>query len=168
VNLSLLFLKKTHSPISYHPIPFGYFLVSVDKKRMVFYYMSNWSYNKIGGCMSIQNDLCDCRVIHQERVIKASETALDADIIETLSQTFKVLGDGTRLRILWALEQEEMCVCDLAALLKISESAVSHQLRLLRNLRLVTSRREGPVQYYSLVDEHVSHLVRVALEHVNE
>ena len=122
----------------------------------------------MGGCMAVQNDLCDCRVIHQERVAKAFEAALEMDTIEDLSQIFKVLGDGTRLRIVWALEQEEMCVCDLAALLQISESAVSHQLRLLRTLRLVISRRDGPVLYYSLADDHVSDLVRVGLEHVNE
>ena len=81
---------------------------------------------------------------------------------------FKALGDVSRLKILWALEQQEMCVCDLAALLGITESAVSHQLRLLRTLRLVKNRRKGTILYYRLADDHVSELVRIALEHIRE
>jgi DNA-binding transcriptional ArsR family regulator len=69
---------------------------------------------------------------------------------------------------MWALAKQEMCVCDLAAMLDVSESAVSHQLRLLRTLRLVTNRRQGTILYYSLADDHVSQLIQVALEHVNE
>ncbi len=87
---------------------------------------------------------------------------------DNLCQTFKALGDPSRLKILWAVEYEEMCVCDLAALLRISESAVSHQLRLLRTLRLVKNRREGTILYYRLADEHVSQLVRIAMEHISE
>jgi DNA-binding transcriptional ArsR family regulator len=81
---------------------------------------------------------------------------------------FKAMGDSTRLRIMRALEEGEMCVCDLAAYLGVTESAVSHQLRLLRQLRLVANRREGPVLYYRLDDQHVGQLVRLALEHVRE
>jgi DNA-binding transcriptional ArsR family regulator len=83
-----------------------------------------------------------------------------------MAQVFKSLADETRLRILWALEHQEMCVCDLAALLGLTESAVSHQLRLLRNLQLVANRREGVVLYYRLTDTHVSQLMEVTLEHL--
>ena len=115
-----------------------------------------------------KNDVCAGRVIHQEKVGSAREAALSPELIEEVTQTFKALGDSSRLRILWALAREEMCVCDLAALLGITESAVSHQLRLLRTLRLVKNRREGVVLYYRLVDDHVSQLVEIALEHVRE
>ena len=85
-----------------------------------------------------------------------------------MTRTFKAMGDPTRLKILWALELGEMCVCDLAALLEITESAISHQLRILRHLDLVTNRREGTILYYRLNDHHVSQLINLALEHVRE
>jgi DNA-binding transcriptional ArsR family regulator len=118
--------------------------------------------------LSNLKDLCDCRVIHLDKVNRAREESLSAETTENLCQTFKALGDNTRLKIMWALAKQEMCVCDLAAMLDVSESAVSHQLRLLRTLRLVTNRRQGTILYYSLADEHVSQLIQVALEHVNE
>lgn len=113
-------------------------------------------------------DTCDCRIIHDEKVEEARQGSLDAGVTDELCQTFKALGDASRLKILWALEHQEMCVCDLAALLGISESAVSHQLRLLRTLRLVKNRRAGTILYYRLTDNHVSELVKIALEHVQE
>jgi DNA-binding transcriptional ArsR family regulator len=116
----------------------------------------------------IKKDKCDCRIIHEEKVKEARQRALDVLVTENLCQTFKALGDISRLKILWALEHQEMCVCDLAALLTITESAVSHQLRLLRTLRLVKNRREGTILYYRLADDHVSQLVRIALEHIQE
>jgi len=85
-----------------------------------------------------------------------------------LGQTFKALADETRLKILWALEKREMCVCDLAAMLSLTESAVSHQLRLLRNLQLVANRRNGVVLYYRLTDNHVSQLINITLEHLRD
>jgi DNA-binding transcriptional ArsR family regulator len=113
-------------------------------------------------------DTCDCRIIHAEKVKRARLRALGDLITEDLCQTFKALGDVSRLKILWALEHQEMCVCDLAALLGITESAVSHQLRLLRTLRLVKNRRAGTILYYCLADDHVSQLVSIALEHIQE
>jgi len=115
-----------------------------------------------------EKDKCDCRIIHDDKVNEARQRALDNSATEDLCQTFKVLGDPSRLKILWALEYQEMCVCDLAVLLGITESAVSHQLRLLRTLRLVKNRRDGTILYYRLADEHVSQLVRIALEHIQE
>jgi DNA-binding transcriptional ArsR family regulator len=122
---------------------------------------------KIGGAKDLK-DRCDCRIIHRNKVQEARRMALGSLAAEDLCQTFKALGDPSRLKILWALEHQEMCVCDLAALLGITESAVSHQLRLLRTLRLVKNRRDGTILYYRLTDDHVSQLVRIALEHVQE
>ena len=113
-------------------------------------------------------DRCQCRIVHEQQVEKARENALPPTEIDKLAQFFKACADPTRLRILLALHQEEMCVCDLAAFLGVSESAVSHQLRLLRQMDLVANRREGPVLYYRLTDTHVSQVVLVALDHIRE
>ena len=118
--------------------------------------------------MNRAKDKCECRIIHDDKVEEARQKALDDSLIEDLCQIFKALGDPSRLKILWALAHQEMCVCDMAVLLGITESAVSHQLRLLRTLRLVRNRREGTILYYRLADEHVSQLVRIALEHIQE
>lgn len=118
--------------------------------------------------MSVQEDKCSCRLIHRERVDAARKTALSDYENVKLAQLYKALGDQTRMKIVLALEKGEMCVCDLAAFLGISESAVSHQLRMLRQLHLVTNRRSGSVLYYRLDDEHVSQLVQVAIEHIRE
>ncbi len=113
-------------------------------------------------------DRCDCRIIHGERIAQAQRNGLAADEIDHLAELFKAFADRGRLRILWALRDGEMCVCDLAALLKVSESAISHQLRLLRTLHLVSNRREGAVLYYRLNDEHIEQLLQVALTHQRE
>jgi len=115
-----------------------------------------------------RTDICDCRLIHPQVVEEAIATALDPHETKILAHIFKALADETRLKILWALGEREMCVCDLAAMLGLSESAVSHQLRLLRNLHLVTNRRDGVILYYSLADNHVSELIRITLEHVRD
>lgn len=115
-----------------------------------------------------QSEQCECRCIHQERVRTAKEHALPPRENEQLAALFKAMGDPNRLRILWALDREEMCVCDLALFVGVSESAVSHQLRQLRQLQLVSNRREGPVLYYRLNDSHVSSLIHLALEHLRE
>ncbi len=118
--------------------------------------------------LPLSSEQCDCRCIHQERVEAAQEHALPRRENEQLAALFKAMGDPNRLKILWALDIEEMCVCDLALLVGVSESAVSHQLRQLRQLQLVTNRREGPVLYYRLSDSHVSALIHLALEHLRE
>ncbi|CAG34862.1 ArsR/SmtB family transcription factor [Desulfotalea psychrophila] len=113
-------------------------------------------------------DKCDTRIIHAERVAKAHKTAIQGEEAETLSQFFKVFSDPGRLRILSALRHQEMCVCDLAAFLQGSESAVSHQLRLLRTMNLVKNRREGTVLYYRLTDKHVDEIIVTGLTHIKE
>ena len=114
------------------------------------------------------NDLCDCRLVHRQTVEEARASALSQGETESLAQIFKALADQTRLKILWALAKREMCVCDMAAMLGLTESAVSHQLRLLRNLKLVANRRDGVVLYYRLTDTHVSQLIKVTLEHLRD
>lgn len=118
--------------------------------------------------IDIPDDQCECRCIHQDRVDRAWEHAIPSKDNERLAVLFKAMGDSNRLRILWALDREEMCVCDLAQFIGVSESAVSHQLRLLRQLQLVTNRRQGPVLYYRLDDDHASTVIRLALQHLQE
>ena len=115
-----------------------------------------------------KEDLCDIRVIHMEKVRQAKSEAIPEWDLERMALTYKILGDPTRLRILIALRDREMCVCDLAAFADLSESGISHQLRRLRDLSLVKKRREGKILYYSLDDKHVSDLVEIGLAHVKE
>ncbi len=116
----------------------------------------------------MNEERCGVRIIHFEAVEKARAASLGSHELEKLSRMFKILADPTRLRILFALEKQEMCVCDLAALLEISESAVSHQLRLLRGANLVRNRRDGTILYYRLVDDHVKILAEVGLNHIRD
>lgn len=111
-------------------------------------------------------DLCDVRCIDAPKVESARRAMKTAATVERAADTFKVLGDPTRLRIVHALGREELCVCDLALLLEQSQSTVSHSLRSLRQMRLVRYRRVGKVAYYCLDDEHIARLVGVAFEHV--
>lgn len=116
----------------------------------------------------VEEDGCQVRMVHLERVAKARQEAIPDRKLERLALIYKLLGEPSRLKIAMALRGGEMCVCDLAALLGISESAVSHQIRRLRDLALVKSRREGQILYYSLDDHQVDDLIRVGLNHVME
>jgi len=116
----------------------------------------------------LEEDGCRVRVVHLERVEKARNEIISERELDRLSLTYKVLGDSNRLKTVMALQSSEMCVCDLAAFTGLSESAVSHQLRRLKDLALVKSRRDGQVIYYTLDDEHVSGLLEVGLEHIRE
>ena len=116
----------------------------------------------------MEQDGCRVRVVHLERVGFARQEAIPEFELDRLALTYKVLGDPTRLKIVMALAGGEMCLCDLAAFLGLSESAVSHQLRRLKDLALVRNRRQGPILYYSLDDKHVADLLKVGLEHVRE
>ncbi len=111
---------------------------------------------------------CDCDVIHADVVDLVKKHMPDDDEFTDLSAFFKILGDYTRTKILWALDKNEMCVCDLAALLNTTKSAVSHQLRLLRIANLVKSRREGKVIFYSLADDHIKAIFETGHEHIRE
>lgn len=111
---------------------------------------------------------CDCEVIHAELVDAVKNKMPDESEIFDLSDFFKILGDSTRAKIIWALDESEMCVCDLAVLLNMTKSAISHQLRLLREENLVKNRREGKVVYYSLSDDHIKEIFEKGLEHIRE
>jgi ArsR family transcriptional regulator, lead/cadmium/zinc/bismuth-responsive transcriptional repressor len=113
-------------------------------------------------------DLCDIVHLHPARVAELRAALIGPDDVMDLAETFRTLGDPTRVRILDALSHGELCVCDLAALVGMTESAVSHQLRLLRNLRLVRPRREGRMVFYALDDRHIISLFRQGLRHVQE
>ncbi|GMA16664.1 transcriptional regulator [Deinococcus metallilatus] len=115
-----------------------------------------------------QDDVCDVPCVHPEAVARVRSALPDASCVEAASTLLKVVADPTRLRMLSALNIEELCVCDLANIAGISESAASHQLRLLRAHRLVTSRKEGRVVYYRLLDGHITSLIGSAIEHANE
>ena len=116
----------------------------------------------------LEEDGCLVRVVHLDRVEKARREVISERELERLALIYKVLGDPNRLKMVMALRNVEMCVCDLAAFAGLSESAVSHQLRRLKDLALVKSRRNGPIIYYALDDAHVSGLLEVGLEHVRE
>ena len=109
---------------------------------------------------------CDIFCIHPEKVERVKPGMLQPVTVQRMAATFKVLGDPTRIRILDALSREELCVCDLALLLGMSSSAISHQLRVLRDARLVKYRKEGKMAFYSLDDNHVLTLFEQGLEHV--
>lgn len=111
---------------------------------------------------------CDCDVIHEDVVLKVQNRMPTADKLQKLAGFFKVFGDYTRVRILWALDESEMCVCDIAYLLDMTQSAISHQLRVLKQAALVKSRREGKVVYYSLDDDHIKMILDQGFEHISE
>ena len=114
------------------------------------------------------NGQCETTFVHGDRVKSARKALHDDETTRELSDTFKILSDPTRLKIVLALAAEELCVCDIAALLKMTDSAISHQLRLLKNLRLVKYRRDGKMAYYSLDDKHIESLIGIAKRHVSE
>ncbi|MGI6226720.1 MAG: ArsR/SmtB family transcription factor [Peptococcales bacterium] len=116
--------------------------------------------------MNKEEYVCEDNCIHEETVKKVKENMLTQEQIQTLSDIFKAFGDPTRLKILHSLKDKEMCVCDLSSVLDMSQSAISHQLRVLRNLRLVKHRKEGKNVFYSLDDEHIFKILDQGLEHI--
>ena len=120
--------------------------------------------------MTIKNDIerCDCTVIHEEIVDMVKVRMPEEEKLYDLAELFKVFGDTTRIKILWALAESDMCVCDIASLLNMTQSAISHQLRVLKQVRLVKFRKEGKVVYYSLDDSHVKQIFEQGLVHINE
>ncbi|WP_291572971.1 ArsR/SmtB family transcription factor [Clostridium sp. UBA4548] len=113
-------------------------------------------------------DTCNCNVIHEDVVKRVKETIPQEETLYDLADLFKTFGDSTRIKIICALFQSEMCVCDIAALLCMNQSAISHQLRVLKQARLVKYRKEGKVVYYSLDDDHVKGIFDQGLAHLKE
>lgn len=113
-------------------------------------------------------ETCMIKGIHGEIVKSVKRKMPDLAALYELSNLFKLFGDSTRLGILWALSESEMCVCDLCALLKMKQPAVSHQLKNLKQSRIVKARRDGKIVYYSLEDEHIRELLNLGMEHTQE
>lgn len=112
--------------------------------------------------------ICDCTAVHEDIVEYVDKKMQENTSLEKAAQFFKIFGDNTRIRILWALELHEMCVCDIANVLSMTKSAVSHQLAILRKADIVKCRRDLKTVYYSLSDDHVKQIIEKGFEHVNE
>ena len=117
---------------------------------------------------SNSEEICGVRVVHLDKITLAKSGAIPEKELEHMALTYKLLGDPTRLKILLALRDNEMCVCDLAAFTCLTESAVSHQLRRMKDLSLVKKRRDGQIIYYSLDDDCVTELLEIGLAHIRE
>lgn len=115
-----------------------------------------------------KEDICDVICINERKVASARKVMKSDETLFKLAEFFKVLGDSTRTKIISALLLEELCVCDLTALIGTSQSAISHQLRVLRNMNIVKYRRDGRMAYYSLDDAHISSILKEGLKHVEE
>ena len=118
--------------------------------------------------MENKSESCSCNVIHKEVVENVKNKLPKEETLYDLAELFKVFGDSTRIKIICSLFESEMCVCDLSVLLIISQSAISHQLRVLKSARLVKFRRAGKVIYYSLDDEHIKQIFDAGLHHITE
>ena len=112
--------------------------------------------------------LCECEEIHREVIIEKRSSMPDEATLYNLADFFKIFGDFTRMRILFAIDGAPMCVCDIAALLGMTKSAVSHQLKILRQSDLITYRKSGKNVFYTLADDHVRDIIEKALEHIKE
>lgn len=111
---------------------------------------------------------CECTIIHENLVTQATGHMPAEEDLYDLADFYKVFGDTTRIKILYVLRCSEMCVCDLAETLKMTQSAISHQLRVLKQMDLVKNRRDGKTIYYSLADSHIEGILDMGLEHINE
>lgn len=133
--------------------------------------MNKYSYVHIKDVIDIDkpnDEKCEVTLIHEDNVKKTINELPDDELIADLSDMFKIFGDQTRVKILMALESGELCVCDIAAVMNMSQSAISHQLRVLKQSNIVKTRREGKVVYYSISDDHVKEIFDIAMVHVQE
>lgn len=115
--------------------------------------------------MNLEKDSCSCNIIHTNKVEESIENLLPDKLIGDVADFFKIFSDKTRLKIITILLKNELCVCDIAAVLNMSQSSISHQLRILRQFRIVKNRKEGKVVYYSLDDSHVENIIKQGIEH---
>ncbi len=120
-------------------------------------------------CCCMSDDIkCDCAILHHDSVEKVKNNIIDNDKITSIVNLYKVFSDQTRLKILLALEIEPLCVCDIANVLNMTKSAVSHQLKVLRESNLVTFDKKGKSSFYTLSDDHVKKLIDITIEHIEE
>ncbi len=120
------------------------------------------------GLYTAEFDRCDCNTIHEDVVNEVREHMADEEKLMELADLFKIFGDSTRVKLLYALFKAEMCVCDIAVLLGMTKSSISHHLRVLKQTKLVKYRRDGKIVYYSLSDEHVKNIFAQGLLHISE
>ena len=113
-------------------------------------------------------ECCDTVVVHDDVICKIQQSMPEESVLKDLADFYKVFGDPTRVRILYVLLQQEVCVCDLAAILGMTQSAISHQLKILKDAKLVGNRREGKTIYYFLLDDHVRTIIAQGFEHLIE
>lgn len=113
-------------------------------------------------------EMCELSIIHQDKVDEVKEIIPEDALIYDLAEFFKVFADSTRMKIIYSLMENELCVCDIAAIVGTTQSAISHQLRILKQSKLVKYRKEGKIVYYSLDDEHISEIVKKGREHIEE
>ena len=118
--------------------------------------------------MPKKDEICESELIHEDLVKKVKSTFPKDEMIFDLADFYKIFGDTTRVKILYALDKSELCVCDISALLGMSLSAVSHQLKILRDSNLVKTKRDGKIVYYSLSDDHVKSILECGIEHISE
>ena len=137
------------------------FVIILLDKRFIYDCMSKYSYMN-------KKDVCEIEYVNKKAVKEVKSKMFLDKIFLKIADNFKILGDTTRIKIVYALSQKELCVCDLAALLGMTHSAVSHQLRVLRNLNLVKYRKEGKIVYYSLTDKHITKLIDMGVKHAKE
>ena len=130
--------------------------------------MSKRSYVLEDNMESVKIESCQTTIIHKDTIEKVRKELPKDETLYDLANLFKIFSDQTRIKILCALQNNELCVCDLAALLDMTQSAISHQLRVLKSSRLVKFRRDGKVIYYSLADDHVEHIFNEGFKHVTE
>ena len=116
----------------------------------------------------MEDELFECTVLHEDVVNEVKKKMPQDEMIYDLAEFFKVFADSTRMKIIFALMENELCVCDIANIVQTTQSAISHQLRLLKQSKLVKFRKEGKVVYYSLDDEHISQIVKKGREHIEE
>ena len=116
----------------------------------------------------MNEELCECTVIHEDAVNNVKENMLDDGLIYDLAEFFKVFADSTRMKIIYALMEHELCVCDIANIVQTTQSAISHQLRILKQSKLVKFKKIGKVVYYSLDDDHIAQIVKKGREHIEE
>lgn len=116
----------------------------------------------------MENEKCEYLCVHEDTVKKVVNDMPEEEKLYDLAELFKVFGDSTRIKILYALFEAELCVCDIAQLLKVSQTAVSHQLRVLKTNKLVKSRKDGKNVFYSLSDDHVCSIINQGMDHINE
>jgi len=114
------------------------------------------------------SNICESDIIHEDAVNKVKSQFPPDETIFDLADFYKIFGDTTRVRILYALDKSDLCVCDISALLNMTVSAVSHQLKVLRDSNLVATRRDGKIVYYSLADDHVKEIIECGLDHIKE